>query len=309
MNEFDLIREYFTWPIKDPSVTLGVGDDAALFSLEQGYQIVTTTDTLIEGVHFSASTPAKEIAHKSLAVNLSDIAAMGAKAKYFTLAIVLPKINKSWLKEFSDSLRKLSMHYEVSLIGGDTTRGPLTISITMIGIVESSKALTRSGARPGDGVYVSGTIGDVGFCFWKLSNDLIPSNQELKRLNCPTPRVELGFALKKLASACIDISDGLEQDLSHILKASSVGAIIEVEKIPISEALHVHIKATNDWSIPLCGGDDYELCFTVPNSNQEALKMVSESCNVNITKIGVVSESLGLQIKGFDGLRKSYQHF
>jgi len=309
MNEFDLIREYFTWPIKDPGVTLGVGDDAALLNLDQGYQVVTTTDTLVEGVHFSASTPAKDIAHKSLAVNLSDIASMGAKAKYFTLAITLPKINKSWLQEFSDSLRQLSGQYEVSLVGGDTTRGPLNITITLIGIVESSKALTRSGARPGDGVYVSGTIGDAGFCFWKLSNSLIPSNQEFKRLNCPTPRVKLGLALKNLASACIDVSDGLEQDLSHILKASSVGAVIEVEKIPISEALLSHVNDTNNWSIPLCGGDDYELCFTIPESNQEALKKVSKSCNVNITRIGVVSESLGLQIKGFDGPRKSYQHF
>ena len=267
MNEFDLIRDYFTWPIKDSSVTLGVGDDAALFSLEQGYQLVTTTDTLTEGVHFSASTPAKDIAHKSLAVNLSDIAAMGAKAKYFTLALTLPKIDKSWLQEFSDSLKQLSGHYEVSLIGGDTTRGPLNITITMFGIVENSKAMKRSGARPGDGVYVSGTIGDAGFCFWKLSNGLIPSNQELKRLNCPTPRVELGLALKNQASACIDGSDGLEQDLSHILKASSVGAVIEVEKIPISEALLGHIKDTNDCSIALCGGDYYELCFTIPDGN------------------------------------------
>ncbi len=309
MNEFDLIREYFTWPIKDPSVTLGVGDDAAIFNLEKGYQLVTTTDTLIEGVHFSASTPAKDIAHKSLAVNLSDIAAMGAKAKYFTLAIALPKIDKSWLQEFSDSLRQLSRHYEVSLIGGDTTRGSLIITINMFGIVESSKALTRSGAQPGDGIYVSGTIGDAGFCFWKLSNGLVSSNQELKRLNCPIPRIELGLALQNLASACIDISDGLEQDLSHILKASSVGAVIEVKKIPVSEALHVHVKDTNDWSIPLCGGDDYELCFTIPEGKEEALKIVSESCNVNITKIGVVTESLGLQIEGFDGPRKSYQHF
>ena len=309
MNEFDLIHDYFTWPIKDPSVTLGGGDDAALFSLNQGYQLVTTTDTLIEGVHFSTSTPAKDIAHKSLAVNLSDIASMGAKAKYFTLAITLPKKDQSWLKEFSDSLRQLSIHYEVSLIGGDTTKGSLTITITMIGMVESSKALTRSNARPGDGVYVSGTIGDAGFCFWKLSNDLVPSNQEIKRLNCPTPRIGLGVELKNLASACIDVSDGLEQDLSHILNASSVGAIIEVEKIPISEALHVHIKGTNDWSIPFCGGDDYELCFTIPESNQEALKKVSESCNVNITRIGVVTESLELQTEGFDGPRKSYQHF
>ena len=309
MNEFDLIRDYFTWPIKDSSVTLGVGDDAALFSLEQGYQLVTTTDTLVEGVHFSASTSAKDIAHKSLAVNLSDIAAMGAKAKYYTLAIALPKIDKSWLQEFSDSLRQLSGRYQVSLIGGDTTRGALNITITMFGMVKNSKALTRSGARPGDGVYVSGTIGDAGFCFWKLSNGLIPSNQELKRLNCPTPRVELGLALKNQASACIDVSDGLEQDLSHILKTSSVGAVIEVEKIPISEALLGHIKDTNDWSIPLCGGDDYELCFTVPEDKEEALKKLSESCNVNITRIGVVTKSLGLQIEGFDGPRKSYQHF
>ena len=309
MNEFDLILEYFTWPIKDPSITLGVGDDAAIFNLEQGYQLVTTTDTLVEGVHFSASTPAKDIAHKSLAVNLSDIAAMGAKAKYFTLAISLPKIDQSWLKEFSDSLKQLSERYEVSLIGGDTTRGSLNITITMIGIVESSKALTRSGARPGDGVYVSGRIGDAGFCFWKLSNGLVSSNQELKRLNCPIPRIELGLALQNLASSCIDISDGLEQDLSHILKASSVGAVIEVKKIPVSEALHVHVKDTNDWSIPLCGGDDYELCFTIPEGKEEALKIVSESCNVNITRIGIVSESLGLQIEGFDGPRKSYQHF
>jgi len=309
MNEFDLIHDYFTWSIKDSSVVLGVGDDAALFSLEQGYQLVTTTDTLIEGVHFSVGTPAKDIAHKSLAVNLSDIAAMGAKAKYFTLAITLPKIDQTWLKEFSDSLRQLSIHFEVSLIGGDTTRGPLNINITMIGIVEGSKVLKRSGAQPGDGVYVSGTVGDAGYCFWKLSNGLTPSSQELKRLNSPTPRVELGLELKNLASACIDISDGLEQDLSHILKASSVGAVIEVEKIPVSEVLHAHIKDTKDWSIPLCSGDDYELCFTIPKDNEEALLKISESCNVDITKIGVVSESLGLQIDGFDGPRKSYQHF
>jgi len=309
MNEFELIGKYFTWPVKDPNVVLGVGDDAALFSLEQGYQIVTTTDTLIEGVHFSVGASAKDIAHKSLAVNLSDIAAMGAKAKYFTLAITLPKIDQTWLKEFSDSLRQLSIHFEVSLIGGDTTRGALSITINMIGIVENSSALTRSGARPGDGIYVSGTIGDAGYCLWKFSNGLIPSNQELKRLNTPTPRVELGLEVKNLASSCIDISDGLEQDLSHILKASSVGAVIKVQKIPISKALKVHIKDTNDWSIPLCGGDDYELCFTIPEGNKEALKKVSKSCNVNITKIGVVSKSLGLQIEGFDGPRKSYQHF
>ena len=233
MNEFNLIRGYFTWSIEDSNVVLGVGDDAAIFNLEQGYQVVTTTDSLNEGVHFSNSTPAKDIAHKSLAVNLSDIAAMGAKAKYFTLAISLPKIDQPWLKEFSDSLRQLSMHYKVSLIGGDTTRGPLNINITMFGIVEKSKVLKRSGARPGDGVYVSGTVGDAGFCFWKLSKGLVPSDQELKRLNSPTPRLELGLKLKNLASACIDISDGLLGDLSHICQQSNLGAEINIDLIKV----------------------------------------------------------------------------
>ena len=180
----------------------------------------------------------KTLRHKSLAVNLSDIAAMGAKGQVLHLSDFTTQIRSILVKGvFGFTKTVIRVRYKVSLIGGDTTRGSLTITITMIGIVESSKALTRSGARLGDGVYVSGTIGDAGFCFWKFGNGLIPSNQELKRLNCPTPRIELGLELKSLASACIDISDGLEQDLSHILKASSVGAVIEVEKIPISEAL------------------------------------------------------------------------
>ena len=259
MNEFELIQGYFNWPIKDPSIAIGIGDDAALFSLKDGQQLVTTTDTLSEGVHFFKDTLPSDIAYKSLAVNLSDIAAMGASAKYFTLALTLPKIDHDWIEEFSKSLKRLSDYHKVSLIGGDTTKGPLNITITMMGVVETSRALLRSGAGTGDGVYVSGTIGDAALCLKKLRDGLVPSKEELLKLNRPTPRLELGMGLKGVASSCIDISDGLEQDLSHILMASNVGAIIDVKKLPLSELVLGYIKNNEDWSIPLCGGDDYEL--------------------------------------------------
>ena len=309
MNEFELIQDYFNWPIKDPSIALGIGDDAALFSLKDGQQLVTTTDTLSEGVHFFKDALPSDIAYKSLAVNLSDIAAMGASAKYFTLALTLPKIDHDWIEEFSKSLKHLSEYHKVSLIGGDTTKGPLNITITMMGVVETSRALLRSGAGIGDGVYVSGTIGDAALCLKKLRDGLVPSKEELLKLNRPTPRLELGMGLKGVASSCIDISDGLEQDLSHILMASNVGAVIDVKKLPLSESVLGYIKNNEDWSIPLCGGDDYELCFTVPESNKKSLKTLSQSCNMDITKIGDINDSKELKIEGYDGSRSSYQHF
>ena len=309
MNEFELIKSYFNWPINDPSIDLGIGDDAALFSLESGFQLLTTTDTLSEGVHFFKNALPSDIAYKSLAVNLSDIAAMGASAKYFTLALTLPKLDQDWLKEFSNSLRQLSEYHNVSLIGGDTTKGPLSITITMMGVVENAMALRRTGASSGDGVYVSGTIGDAALCLKKISDGLIPNSQELLRLNQPTPRLELGKALKGIASSCIDISDGLEQDLSHILKASNVGAVIDVKKLPLSELLIDYIESNNDWLVPLCGGDDYELCFTVPKNKEKVLSELSKSCKVIITKIGNINDSKDLKIDGFEGLRASYQHF
>ena len=309
MNEFELIQSYFDWPIKDPSITIGVGDDAALFSLKNGQQLVTTTDTLSEGVHFFKDALPSDIAYKSLAVNLSDIAAMGASAKYFTLALTLPKIDHDWIEEFSKSLMLLSEYHKISLIGGDTTKGPLNITITMIGVVETSRALLRSAAGIGDGVYVSGTIGDAALCLKKLRDGVVPSKEELLKLNRPTPRLELGMGLKGVASSCIDISDGLEQDLSHILMASNVGAVIDVKKLPLSESVLSYIKNNEDWSIPLCGGDDYELCFTVPESNMKSLKKLSQSCNMGITKIGDINDSKELKIEGYDGPRNSYQHF
>jgi thiamine-monophosphate kinase len=309
MNEFDLIKSYFNWPLSDPSIELGVGDDAALFQIDSDCQLVTSTDTLSEGVHFFKDAHPGDIAYKSLAVNLSDIAAMGAQAKCFTLSLTLPKLDESWLQAFSDSLREASELFNVSLIGGDTTKGPLNITITIMGTVKKSKAIKRSGAKNGDDIYVSGDLGRAALCLKKINEGSQPSTTELNKLNKPVPRLSLGSALKNIASSCIDISDGLEQDLSHILSASKVGAIIDSNNLPLSDTVKEYIKSTQDWGLPLCGGDDYELCFTSDKSNQSEIKKLSENLKVRITKIGVINNSLNLNIKGYDGLSKSFKHF
>ena len=309
MNEFELINRYFNWPLSDPSVVLGVGDDAALFEIDADCQLVTSTDTLSEGIHFFEDALPGDIAYKSLAVNLSDIAAMGAQAKCFTLSLTLPKLDERWLQEFSGSLKEASEFFNVSLIGGDTTRGPLNITITILGAVEKSKAIKRSGANIGDDIYVSGTLGDAALCLKKINEGSVPNTTELNKLNKPVPRLKLGSALKNIASSCIDVSDGLEQDLSHILRASKVGAIIDSQSLPLSDIVREYIKTSQDWGLPLCGGDDYELCFTSDKSNQTEIKKISESLKIRITKIGVINNSQTLEILGYEGSSKSYQHF
>ncbi len=309
MNEFELIQNYFNWPLSDPGIELGIGDDAAIFNLDSGYQLVTTTDTLSEGVHFFKNDSPEDIAYKSLAVNLSDIAAMGATAKCFTLALTLPKLDEIWLKQFSQSLKQTSKKYNVSLIGGDTTRGPLNITITMMGVVETSKAIKRSGARNGDNIYVSGEIGDAALCLKKINAGERPHKAELIKLNRPIPRIELGSALKGIANSCIDISDGLEQDLSHIIKASKVGAMVDIQELPLSQSMIKYIESNDDWALPLCGGDDYELCFTAPENFNSEIINIAEFCKIKITKIGVINDSKDLKIKGYDGQGQSYKHF
>ena len=309
MNEFELIQSYFDWQLTDSTIATGIGDDAAIFNIDKGYQLVTSTDTLSEGVHFFKDTSASDIAYKSLAVNLSDIAAMGATAKYFTLALTLPKLDQVWLKDFSESLKLTSEFFKVSLIGGVTTRGPLSISITIMGVIENSKAILRSNAKVGDAIYVSGHIGDAAYCLRKILEGLELTKDELISLNRPSPRLKLGEALKEIANSCIDISDGLEQDLLHILKASNVGAEIDVRKLPLSKSLLNYIKSINDWSLPLFGGDDYELCFTGHEADEQLVKSISESCEVKITKIGVINNTKKLKIKGYGGASSSYKHF
>ena len=309
MNEFDLIQSYFNWEITDPSIELGVGDDAALFNLNPGHQLVTSTDTLVEGIHFFKDASPRDIAYKSLAVNLSDIAAMGATAKCYTLSLTIPELDKEWLKDFSSSLKESSKLFNVHLIGGDTTKGPLNISINIMGSIEINSPIKRSGANEGDDIYVSGELGSAALCLKKIKKGEIPLESDLNSLNRPIPRLELGSALKNLASSCIDVSDGLEQDLSHILKSSGVGAIIDTQELPLSDSVMHYVKDTNDWSLPLCGGDDYELCFTAGKSKRDKISAISESLGTRVTRIGEINSRKKLEVIGYTGPRSSYQHF
>jgi thiamine-monophosphate kinase len=286
-----------------------VGDDAALFTLNPGHQLVTSTDTLVEGVHFFKDASPRDIAYKSLAVNLSDMAAMGATAKCYTLSLTIPELDKEWLKDFSSSLKESSKLFNVHLIGGDTTKGPLNISINMMGSIEINSPIKRSGANEGDDIYVSGELGSAALCLKKIKKGEIPLDSDLNSLNRPIPRLELGSALKNLASSCIDVSDGLEQDLSHILKSSGVGAIIDTQELPLSDSVMHYVKDTNDWSLPLCGGDDYELCFTAGKSKRDKISAISESLGTRVTRIGEIISQKKLEVIGYTGPRNSYQHF
>lgn len=309
MNEFDLIQSYFNWQITDQAIELGVGDDAALFNLQPGHQLVTSTDTLVEEVHFFKDSLPADLAYKALAVNLSDIAAMGAVAKCYTLSLTIPKIDQNWLEEFSSSLKESSKVFNVNLIGGDTSRGPLNITISMMGSIEIGSPILRSGARDEDDIYVTGDLGTAALCLKKIKEGVEPSQNELNKLNRPLPRLEFGSALIKLANSCIDVSDGLEQDLSHILKSSGVGAVIEAQKLPIDDSVNKYINKTHDWSLPLSGGDDYELCFTANIANRGKILRLSQELKIKVTKIGVINSSKKLVTIGYDGKTSSYQHF
>ena len=309
MNEFDLIQSYFNWQITDQAIELGVGDDAALFNLQPGHQLVTSTDTLVEEVHFFKDSLPADLAYKALAVNLSDIAAMGAVAKCYTLSLTIPKIDQNWLEEFSSSLKESSKVFNVNLIGGDTSRGPLNITISMMGSIEIGSPILRSGASDEDDIYVTGDLGTAALCLKKIKEGVEPSQNELNKLNRPLPRLEFGSALIKLANSCIDVSDGLEQDLSHILKSSGVGAVIEAQKLPIDDSVNKYINKTHDWSLPLSGGDDYELCFTANIANRGEILRLSQELKIKVTKIGVINSSKKLVTIGYDGKTSSYQHF
>jgi thiamine-monophosphate kinase len=250
--EFNIINEYFNWKISDKTIIAGVGDDCAI--LKNPHTLVVSTDTLNEGVHFFKNTSATHIAYKALAVNLSDIAAMGGDPKYFTLNLTLPIIDKNWLTDFSGSLKNLADEFNVSLIGGDTTKGALSITITIIG--ECEKPIQRSGAQVGDSIFVSGALGGAKLALESIKNSQKVSQSALKELYTPVPQVELGK--KIIANSCIDISDGLVADLGHILTQSGVGAVLQSKKIPIFSGSNLEYA--------LYGGDDYHLCWTGTNS-------------------------------------------
>jgi len=304
MNEFEIIPKFFTQKKWKSNVVLGVGDDAALVKIPASQELVITTDTLVSEIHFFKNTTAFDIGYKSLAVNLSDLAAMGATPAWMTLSLTLPNADKKWIKEFARGFFSLAKKFHVDLIGGDLTRGPLSITVTALGLIPKNKAITRSGAKPNDKIFVTNTLGDAGFA---VKNKLNASDYFLKKLNRPFPQIEIGKKLRGIANAAIDISDGLAADLNHILEKSSVGAVIFVDQLPISKELKKLVSTEEAIHLALTSGDDYELCFTAPP------KKVSQLKN-KFTCIGYIAEKKGLKLqyaneKEFKLDQLGYEHF
>ncbi len=318
-SEFDIIRRYFTDQQSNRAdVSLGIGDDAALLQPPSGQTLVVSVDTLVSGIHFPIDTTPDAIGHKALAVNLSDMAAMGAEPAWFTLAITLPDADEKWLAQFSQGLFALAREHNIQLVGGDTTRGPLSITIQVIGFVPEGEALTRSGAQVGDAVYVTGTLGDAGVGLKIKQSQLSVSksiaSELLTRLDQPVPKIAVGTALRGLASAVIDISDGLNADLGHVLTASHVGADVEVDKLPLSDAFKsLALKAA--WQLAASTGDDYELCFTVNESNEKEMLQKLNALGYPFTRIGNITAQPGL-LRWYDSegnelswVSTGYDHF
>lgn len=305
MNEFELIRTFFArQPIARADVLVGIGDDAAVFQAPPGMQTVITSDMLVAGVHFFVDADPLSVGHKALAVNLSDLAAMGAEPAWFTLALSLPDADAAWLTQFSEGVFGLARRYDAQLIGGDTVRGPLTIAITACGLVPQGKALLRAGARPGDQIYVTGELGDAGLALLHAQGQLSLAEADglavADRLIRPMPRIDAGIRLRDLATSMIDISDGLLADLGHVLTASEVGARIVRDTVPLSTVYRAHLAHVG-WDIALANGDDYELCFTVPASRCGELAKLAVDCK--LTHIGEITATPGLHVFDTAGKR------
>ncbi|QEP42710.1 thiamine-phosphate kinase [Ectothiorhodospiraceae bacterium BW-2] len=291
LNEFALIERYFAPQIEGENrPLLGIGDDGALVAVPSAEALVVTTDTLIAGVHFPEDATAATIGHKALAVNLSDLAAMGARPRWFTLSLTLPRADEHFLAPFAEAMLRLAQRYQVALIGGDTVRGDrLAVTIQALGTVVAERALRRSGAKVGDTLYLTGTIGDAaaGLTLWQQQQRSEPWQQQLiERLTCPTPRVEAGLALAGLASAAIDISDGLAADLGHLCRLSGVGAKVDIGQLPRSVALQQWSGASlTDW---FNGGDDYELCFSAAAELTPNIAQLADRLGLALTAIGEI---------------------
>jgi thiamine-monophosphate kinase len=278
----------------------GIGDDCARVRVPEGFEQAITTDTLIEGVHFPPGTSAHAIGYKSLAVNLSDLAAMGAQPAWVLLALSMPKEDVEWLKHFAEGFFSLAEALNVQLIGGDTTRGALSITVQAHGFIPQGLALRRSGAKPGDYICVTGTLGDAGLELLKLGG-AVQQQTPVNRLNYPEPRIAAGIALRGIASAAIDISDGLIADLGHILDASGVGARLTLEDIPMSQTMREDQDPAKMLELALTAGDDYELCFTIPEEKIDAVNALQYQLNLPIKHIGNIQSQAGMRIHRQDG--------
>lgn len=321
VGEFDLIAEYFA-PLgacprlaTTDRIPLGIGDDAALLNGATGKQLAISVDTLVAGVHFPVDGPARLIAHKALRSNLSDLAAMGATPLAYTLALTLPAAGRHWLAEFSAGLREIADEFPIALIGGDTTRGSqLVITVQVFGELPAGNALLRSGAQVGDTIFVTGTLGDAraALDILELNADALDDAQRhlLERYYKPTPRVEFAQALRGIASAAVDVSDGLAADLGHILAASGIGAELQLASLPLSGA----IPTNNAYRYALSGGDDYELCFTVPATRADEVDSLCKVLSIQATAIGRIVATNGLIVLDSNGAavpvaESGYRHF
>ncbi len=312
MSEFGLIRRHFTRPA--PGALLGVGDDAALLQPTPGHVLAVSTDMLVSGTHFFPDADPFLLGHKTLAVNLSDMAAMGALPRWATLAIALPAEEEDWLTQFSAGFFALAQQHNVALVGGDTTRGPLTLSVTILGEVPPDQALRRDGAQAGDDIWVSGELGAAALALAYLQGRVNLADADYavcaRRLHQPQPRVALGLALRGIAHSAIDISDGLLADLGHILEASAVGAELDSEALPVSPPLREYRQTR----LALNGGDDYELCFTAVPQRRDAIEHLAVRLALPLTRIGRVTVEPGCRLRDAHGAQitleeRGYDHF
>jgi len=318
MNEFDLIERLQNQISGgrgglSQAGAIGIGDDAAVLSVDQNRQVVITTDTMVSGVHFPAETRAADIGYKALAVNLSDLAAMGAEPRWFFLAITLPHADARWLDEFASGVEVLAAASGIELAGGDTTFGPLSITITAVGLVDHGKALLRSAAKAGDLVLVSGTPGTAAWVLAQLQSGREVDSAAMQSLTRPIPRVALGRSLVGKATACIDLSDGLAADLGHITTASRLGAEIRLDRLPVAEVL-ASVPPEARWNFQLGGGDDYELCFCLPPALEQQVPDLARAGEVDLAVIGRLTEGSLIRFLKPDGAmfqpaRAGFNHF
>jgi len=321
MNEFELIERFFRRAHRDPAVRIGIGDDAAVVAPAPGMELAFSVDMLVEGRHFLPDVDPSALGHKTLAVNLSDMAAMGATPRWALLAGALPDNDERWVAAFAGGLFALAERFGVALIGGDTTRGPRNLCVTIIGEIPVGTAMTRSGAAAGEDVYVSGVLGDAALALAALSGHTTVAADALvtlrQRLERPEPRVALGERLREVATAAIDVSDGLTGDLGHLLTDSGVGAVIDVGVIPCSPALAGKLAGDERALALACllaGGDDYELCFTAAPALRERIAAIAASLQIPLTRIGGVGPGAGLTVRDEGGtpislLPAAFDHF